>query len=85
MASFPRPGANSVHDFDADATNNFSDPRSFPKSGLSAGVKDGLSSVENLSRGAIQQNQQSSGHDFRHAAFEESAGTSKGKSFIHKG
>lgn len=85
MASFPKPSPNSVHDFNADMTNDFHDPRTFPKSGLAAGVKDGLSMVEDLPRGALQTNQKSMGSTFMHEPFEESAGSSKGKSFVHKG
>jgi hypothetical protein len=73
-------------DFNADQYNKAcTDPRGFGNSGLSAGVESGLSSVERLNRSSLEMNNKSKGSDFRHAAFEESAGSKGGKSFIHKG
>ena len=63
MGSYPMRG--SEHDFDADASNKYQDNRSFQKSGLKAGVENGLSMVESLPRGAAQPEQQTSGNAFR--------------------
>lgn len=54
-----------MSDFNADKSNKYQDTRSFPKSGLSAGVEDGLSMVEALPRGVAQAEQQTKGPNFR--------------------
>lgn len=68
-------------DFNADATNNQQDTRSFPNSGVKAGVEDGLSMVERSARGSIEPELKSSGDIFRQDLCTESAGSKNGKSF----
>jgi hypothetical protein len=70
-----------VHDFNTDESNSMQDSRSFPNSGLSAGVESGLSSVERNKRGALQAQQETHGAVFRQDSVDESAGSDNGKSF----
>lgn len=79
MGSYPMKGGE--HDFNADATNNMQDTRSFPNSGVKAGVEDGLSSVERSARGSIEPELQAHGSNFKQEFCEESAGSKGGKSF----
>jgi len=75
-------GRDNVHDFDVDKENNMRDTRSFPKSGLKAGVESGLGMVENLTRGAVQAQQQTSNSVFRQDSGDEAIGSDvPGKSF----
>jgi len=74
-------GRDNVHDFDADKENDMRDTRSFPKSGLKAGVESGLGMVENLTRGAVQNQQQTSNSTFRQECMDEDAGSNNGKNF----
>jgi len=50
-------------------------------SGTSAGVQSGLSSVEKISRGSSEPEQQGHGVTFRQNPSEESAGSDMGKNF----
>ena len=54
-----------MSDFNADSSNNLKDDRNFPKSGASAGVESGLSSVESIPRGSIEPEQMTKGPVFR--------------------
>lgn len=56
-------------------------PNTAQKSGAKAGVEDGLSMVEAMEFGVPQTQQQFKGANMRFPEVEESAGTSKGKSF----
>ena len=78
------PMKDGVHDFNADESNTGQDTRSFPNSGLSAGVESGLSSVERNKRGAIQAPQETHGAVFRQDSIDESAGSDNGKSFTFR-
>lgn len=71
-------------DFNPDKYNKMQDTRSFPSSGLKAGVEDGLSSVQALSRGDAQPEQEFTGANFRKDEINSSGGSSKGKSFTFK-
>lgn len=82
MGSYPM--RDGVHDFNADASNEYQDKRSFPNSGVKAGVEDGLSMVERSPRGTIQPEQKTSGNTFRQDSVETSAGSKGGKSFDWK-
>lgn len=75
-------GRDNVHDFDVDKENDMRDTRSFPNSGLKAGVENGLSEVENLVRGAVQAQQQTENNIFRQAGGDEDIKSDvPGKSF----
>ena len=52
-------------DFNEDDSNKMTVNTSFPKSGLSAGVTDGLSMVESLPRGDVQAEQKTNGPNYR--------------------
>jgi len=67
-------------DFNADDSNKMAVNTSFPKSGLSAGVTDGLSMVESLPRGNVEAEQKTSGSIFRQEKITESV-SGNGKSF----
>ena len=56
------------------AGDNFQDNRSFPKSGATAGVESGLSSVESLKRGGVDVQQSTKGESARRDSKDESAG-----------
>lgn len=73
-----------VHDFDADATNKGGDMRKFEGSGLKAGVEDGLSFVEALTRNAVESQQETVGNTFKPHREDESGGSKRGKNFIIK-
>lgn len=79
MGSYPM--KDGVHDFNADTTNDCKDKRSFPNSGVKAGVEDGLSSVERSARGSIEPELKTSGSTFRQECVTESGGSKNGKSF----
>jgi hypothetical protein len=64
-------GRDNVHDFDVEKENDMRDTRSFPKSGLKAGVENGLSEVESLVRGAVQSQQQTNNNVFRQESIDE--------------
>lgn len=83
MASFPKPGKDSVHDFDANEYNTVRDDRTFPDFGnVKAGVEFGLSSVERNKRGEIQAQQKTDGSVFRQDCMDEDiASDFPGKSF----
>lgn len=70
-----------AQDFNADASNNPGDTRKFPKSGASAGVESGLSSVDNMPRGNVESQQKTHGSVFRQESTDESAGSKGGKNF----
>jgi hypothetical protein len=74
-------GRDNVHDFDVDKENDMRDTRNFPKSGLKAGVESGLGMVENLTRGAVQTQQQTNNSVFRQESMDEDAGSENGKNF----
>jgi hypothetical protein len=74
-----------VHDFDANTSNNRIDDRSFPDSGVSAGVEFGLNSVEKIKLGNIEPEQETVNSVFKQGAREYPASESKnGKSFKWK-
>ena len=73
-----------MSDFNPDSSNKFQDTRGFPKSGLSAGVESGLSSVEAIKRGSIESEQMTKGTTFRKNEVEAAAGSKNGKSFTFK-
>lgn len=79
MGSYPMRG--SEHDFDANKSNKTQDTRSFPDSGMKAGVENGLSMVEMLPHGGIQAEQQTDGNAFRQAPVDSDLGTKNGKNF----
>lgn len=70
-----------MSDFNADKSNKYQDTRSFPKSGLSAGVGDGLSMVEALPRGMAQPEQQTHGETFRQKTVTTPLSEGNGKKF----
>lgn len=70
-----------MSDFNADSSNNLKDDRNFPKSGASAGVESGLSSVESFPRGSIESEQMTKGPVFRRDESEAAAGSKNGKNF----
>jgi len=74
-------GRDNVHDFDVDKENDMRDTRNFPKSGLKAGVESGLGMVENLTRGTVQNQQQTNNSIFRQESIDEDAGSENGKNF----
>jgi hypothetical protein len=67
-------------DYNADDSNKMAVNTSFPKSGLSAGVTDGLSMVESLPRGNVEAEQKTSGSIFRQDKVTESV-SGNGKNF----
>jgi len=67
-------------DFNADSSNKMAVNTSFPKSGLSVGVADGLSMVEAIPRGNVEAEQKTSGSIFRQEKVTESV-SGNGKSF----
>lgn len=67
-------------DFNADSSNKMAVNTSFPGSGLTAGVKDGLSMVETISRGNVEAEQKTSGSIFRQEKTTESV-SGNGKNF----
>lgn len=71
-------------DFDVAKCDMFRDTRSFPKSGVKAGVEDGLSMVENMPRGSIEMEQKNNTTNFRQECIISSAGSKDGKSFEFK-
>jgi len=79
MGSYPM--KNGVHDFNPEDHNKMQDTRSFPRSGVTAGVQDGLSMVENLPRGAKQAQQENHGNNFRQESGTESVAGKNGKNF----
>jgi hypothetical protein len=74
-----------MSDFNKDSSNNAQDTRGFGGgSGLSAGVESGLSSVEKLSRGAVDAQQKTHGDNFMRTQMDESAGKKGGKNFTFR-
>ena len=71
-------------DFDTDKSAKHRDTRSFPNSGVKAGVVDGLSMVENLKRGSVEAEQMSHRTNFRQDYIESPAESKDGKSFKFK-
>lgn len=75
-----------MSDFNQNACNDAQDTRSFGGgSGLSAGVKSGLSSVEKLQRGTVQAEQKAMGPNFMKEESDTSAGSKNGKNFTFRG
>lgn len=67
-------------DYNADSSNKMAVNTSFPGSGLTAGVKDGLSMVESIPRGNVEPEQKTSGSIFRQDEVTESV-SGNGKNF----
>lgn len=67
-------------DYNADSSNKMAVNTSFPGSGLTAGVKDGLSMVESIPRGNVEPEQKTSGSIFRQEKLTESV-SGNGKNF----
>jgi len=73
-----------AQDFNPDAYNSVHDTRSFPGSGLTAGVESGLGTHEALTRGTVQPEQMSHGTVFRQNLEESPAGSENGKNFTFR-
>jgi hypothetical protein len=70
-----------VHDFSVAKDAEFRDTRSFPGSGMKAGVESGLAMAESLTRGAVEVQQQTSNNNFRQESNDEALGSKNGKNF----
>lgn len=68
-------------DFNVEKADKFRDTRSFPKSGVKAGVEDGLSMVENMTRGSVEAEMKNNTTNFRQDCIVSDAGKKDGKSF----
>jgi hypothetical protein len=74
---------NNQKDFNADQTNDYTAKGSFA-SGSSAGIELGVSSVQKLTRGALQPQQKSDGVNFKRNGADEAVKTADKGTFTWK-